>query len=391
MYFNKLGIILIITFLAFPLSGCFGLKNIQDLTYVVSIGAEFLPEEEQYKVYLQALDFSNVAKQEAGKETGEAPIWHGEAQGNTLNLAVSDLYHSAQPPLYFGHLRSIILGDKLVTTDLDNFLANLGRNRSIRHNSYIFATHDVSIHEILQTNALFEYPPIYTILHNPEQLGDDSLYVHPFTLREVLINLREPYKTLMLPSIAINRKDWQKNDENYPLLYLNGVYVFHQKEYKGYLPVEGISGVRWINDSHQGKVEHVTEEIKGDKKTHTVIRTNYPELKIDVDTSEGYPKFTLTAKAKVEILEVLKEIPISKLQKHLEETYHDEIMNTFKKGLELEADLYNLGTEWYQYHQAHVKKFEKEHESSFYLNEDSIKEIKFEVQLIHSNSLKFEY
>ncbi|WP_404458519.1 hypothetical protein [Sutcliffiella horikoshii] len=67
----------------FLLTGCGGIKNIQDLTYIVAIGMDYDEVEEEYIVYLQGLNFANVAKQEGGKPVEKIPSFVGTARGKT--------------------------------------------------------------------------------------------------------------------------------------------------------------------------------------------------------------------------------------------------------------------------------------------------------------------
>ena len=85
-------------------TGCSGLKNIQDLTYIVAIGLDYDEEKQEYTAYLQGLNFANVAKQEGAKPIEPIPIFIASASGETLNLAVSKLYKKSEPPVFFGHV-----------------------------------------------------------------------------------------------------------------------------------------------------------------------------------------------------------------------------------------------------------------------------------------------
>ena len=97
------------------MTGCTNMKNIQDLTYIVAIGMDYNQETKQYTAYIQGLNFANVAKQEGSRPVEPIPIFIASATGETLNLAVSKLYSKSEPPLFFGHVTTLVLSKNIVT------------------------------------------------------------------------------------------------------------------------------------------------------------------------------------------------------------------------------------------------------------------------------------
>ncbi|MEH7332087.1 Ger(x)C family spore germination protein, partial [Neobacillus drentensis] len=152
---------LVISILAFCilLTGCSGLKNIQDLNYIVAIGLDYDAEKGEYKAYLQALNFANVAKIEAGRPTEKVPAFVASATGETLNLAVRKLYKTSEPPLFFGHVITYVISNKLVTHKFNEVVPEIGRNRSLRHTLRLVVTED-NMNDIFNTQALFQYPEV---------------------------------------------------------------------------------------------------------------------------------------------------------------------------------------------------------------------------------------
>ncbi len=145
------------------LPGCAGIKNIQDLNYIVAIGMDFDKEKNLYKVYLQGINFANVAKQEGAKSVEHIPNFIAEATGETLNIAVSKLYKKSEPPLFFGHVNTLLLSNRLVEHKFAEVIQEVGRNRSIRETIRIVTTNE-DIREILNVTALYNYPSIFTVI-----------------------------------------------------------------------------------------------------------------------------------------------------------------------------------------------------------------------------------
>ncbi|MGD6969328.1 hypothetical protein ACQCVP_23255 [Rossellomorea vietnamensis] len=104
------------------------MKNIQDLTYIVSMGMDYDEENKEFKVYIQGLNFANVAKQEGSRPTEPVPIFIASATGETLNLAVSKLYKKSEPPLFFGHVVTLVLTESVMKEKFQEVMNEIGRN-----------------------------------------------------------------------------------------------------------------------------------------------------------------------------------------------------------------------------------------------------------------------
>lgn len=117
----------------------------------------------EYIVYLQGLNFANVAKQEGARPTEKVPIFVGRAEGETLNLAISELYNKTENDLFLGHVSALVLSDKIVTHKFNEVIEEINRNRSLSSTLQIVTTEE-EIEDVLNVEALFNFPPIYTIL-----------------------------------------------------------------------------------------------------------------------------------------------------------------------------------------------------------------------------------
>ncbi|MBX4384197.1 spore gernimation protein GerC, partial [Mycobacterium tuberculosis] len=62
-------------FMFLLLSGCQKPVEIQYQAYAIGFGVDFIDEE--YVVYVQFLDFSNVAKTESSSINQDKPVWLG--------------------------------------------------------------------------------------------------------------------------------------------------------------------------------------------------------------------------------------------------------------------------------------------------------------------------
>jgi spore germination protein KC len=364
------------------LSSCSGLKNIQDLTYVTGIGMDYDEEKKEFTVYLQGLDFANVAKQEGGGPTEPIPIFVAKANGETLNLAVSKLYDKTEPPLFFGHVKTLVLSQSVVTHRFKEVIEEIGRNRSIRPTLRVLTTEE-NIEEVFNIKALFEYPAVYTVLYkksNVEVLQDE---IKPTTLMDFLRDYYEPMGVAKLPNVKIDKDSW-KADKTYPVLFFNGYNIFQKQEFIRELPLNQGVFVDWLK---QKKIL-INKRVEEDRKLVAAVKLASPKMKVKYDKGTPSPKFSIELSVQGDLLEKIQDIPLNKLEKLIEEDIKSNLTSIYKDGVEHEMDILNVGEKWYR---KHPRKYSKLSNSTrFYLEQDSLKGIKVNVGIIHFNAYNYD-
>lgn len=59
------GLYILMISLSLLLTGCWDIREVQDINYISAIGVDY--KDGEYIIYAQMLDFSSVAKQEGGE------------------------------------------------------------------------------------------------------------------------------------------------------------------------------------------------------------------------------------------------------------------------------------------------------------------------------------
>jgi Ger(x)C family germination protein len=364
------------------LTGCAGIKNIQDLTYIVAIGMDYDEEKEEYVVYLQGLNFANVAKQEGGKPAESIPIFVAAASGETLNLAVSKLYRKSEPPLFFGHVKTLVLSQHLLKNKSKEVLEEIGRNRSFRPTLRVVTTEE-AIQEVFNVNALFNYPAIYTVLYieKTKHLAQDE--IKPSTLMDFLREYHEPMGTAKLPSVKIDKDSWVA-DQNYPVLFFNGYSVFEKQEYVREIPFDDAVYINWLLEKNIS----LDQRVEVDGELVAAVKLANPKMKIKYNKSASAPAFSIEISTSADLLEKLKDLPLDKFKKLMEEDIKAKVENIYQAGVENKLDLLNVGEKWFR---QHPKKYhELNNSKQFYLQKNSLTDVKVDVEVLHFNSYKYE-
>ncbi|QCR32395.1 Ger(x)C family spore germination protein [Lysinibacillus sp. SGAir0095] len=375
-------LILLIILSTFFLSSCSGLKNIQDITYIVAIGMDYNQEKDEYTVYLQALNFSNVAKQESTRPTDKVPVFVGKATGESLNIAVSKLYSKTEPYLFFGHVNALVLSQEIVTHRNIEVVEEIGRNRSLRSTIQVVSTKD-NIEDIFRVEALFNYPTLYTILFKnyASEVARDE--IRPITLMEFLKSYYEPMGVAKMPSVKIDDTHWT-SDGKYPSLYFDGYEIFQNRKHMSHLPFHDAIFLNWLLDNRvvlNRKIE------KGDELLATVEFLN-PKLKFHYTKGTEYPEFTIDLSVNVNLLEELAEVKIEELTKLIEDDIKEDIQGLYQKGIEHKMDILNVGENWYRKKPGKYRELKNSY--AFYLDENSLQHVNVSVNIFHFNSYKYD-
>jgi spore germination protein KC len=364
------------------LTGCSGLKNIQDLTYIVAIGLDYDEEKQEYTAYLQGLNFANVAKQEGAKPIEPIPIFIASASGETLNLAVSKLYKKSEPPIFFGHVETLVLSKRVVKHRFREVIEEVGRNRSLRHTMRIITTEE-KIPDIFNIKALFNYPAVYTVLYkkNTDDVFQDE--IKPLKLMHFLREFYEPMGVAKLPSVKIDYDSW-KAEKDYPVLFFDGFAIFQKQKFMKDLSMNDAVFINWLLEKRVSLDQKVVE----DDQLVAAIKLSSPKMKIKYVKGKTSPQFTIEISAQADLLEKIKEIPIDKLIKLIEADIKTKVMRIYNEGLEKNTDLLNVGEKWFREHPQQYQKLMRT--SNFYLDKNSLKNVKVDVQIFHFNSYKYE-
>lgn len=104
--------ILIICFILLFQTGCWDEKEIGEVDYITTLGIDY--KDENYIIYVQMLDFSNVAKQEVSKVSQPAPLYIGKSSGKNINDAVYNLYLTTQQQVNWSHVGAIIYSESVL-------------------------------------------------------------------------------------------------------------------------------------------------------------------------------------------------------------------------------------------------------------------------------------
>ncbi|PFP30504.1 hypothetical protein COJ96_04625 [Bacillus sp. AFS073361] len=358
---------IIITSLMFLLTGCFGAKEIEGETYITAMGMDY--KEGAFKLYIQGLNFGNIAKQEGGP-LEQQPILIGEAKGESLAAALGELEQLTALPLNYGHIKTIILSDSILKEKIEVVMDLISRSPFLRYNIFIFGTGE-NLKSLMETQSFFNYPQLYTVIHRPEEVihYDYSLPIikyHQFTSR-----YNRSVGTTLIPSLNIDNNHFTEGKKK-SIAHINGEYVFSKQHFKGWLSKKEFSGLRWLTGQNQDVFIRPGNE-------NLSVRVRNLKTKILV-SKEKDPTYKIVVKGKGIMTQNSKNKTLKEVEKEINKIIKNEILSTVKKGDQLNTDVLNISEKSYKYYLNHwsidtIRKF----------NVHSVKQIQVKIKLEPGN------
>lgn len=327
------------------LTGCWDIKTVQDVNYFTGLGIDYV--DRKYVVYIQQLDFSNIAKTDGGNSDKKSASLIGQASGDSLSEAVMELYKTVQQSVFWGHLGTIVLSEQLLKSEtIVEIFDALLRSPEIRMTPWIFGTKD-KIGDIFNAYAFFHMSPYNTLLYAPVSSYRQKSVIIPKRLYEFSKEFREPGATVLLPSLTISRKTWRVEEKPEPKLEMNGYYAMHNEKYVDLFTIEQVQGLKWMrSDTSISRLM-----LKQDGKPLATLQIGSPKPHISIAGGSGTnPRMMFSVRLKAEVLELWQEATESELEKAANEKVRGDILATYRQGLRSKADLFNVEHQLYRYH-----------------------------------------
>jgi len=332
--------------LVLPLTGCWDIKTVQDVNYFTGLGIDYV--DSKYVVYIQQLDFSSIAKSDSGgngDKTSSSLIGH--ASGDSFSDAILELYKSVQQTVFWGHLSTIVLSERLLKSDtIVEIFDSLLRSPEIRMTPWIFGTKE-KIGDIFNTYAFFHMSPYNTLLYAPISSFRQQSVITPMRIYEFSKELREPGATVLLPSLTITNKAWREEEKPEHKLELNGYYALYNEKYVDSFTLEQVQGLKWMtSDTSMSRLT-----LKQSGKPLATLQIGKPKPRISIAGGSGTsPRLIFSVRLKAEVLELWQEATESELEKAANEKVRGEILASYRQGLNNKADLFNIEHRLYRDH-----------------------------------------
>ncbi|MFT9819668.1 Ger(x)C family spore germination protein [Lysinibacillus sp. NPDC056185] len=363
------------------LSGCWDINEAQRMYYVDGLGIDY--KDGQYEIYLQLINFTNVAKSEyPNPQTVPAEV--GQAKGKTLEEALFKLFRSIDQKVFWGHMTFIIfseeaLKDKNALSIIDTVL----RYRETRYQIWTYCTQD-SIKDILLLTPILNKSLISSKLSTPLDTDDQETFVEPVNFRNLVIGLNEPNHEIGIPYVTIN-KNWETAEQQGQDTTFIGVGVLSKSGFKGLIKNDAARGMQWMhNRTHRGEI---TFKLDGDETDFLTVTLE--KIKVDIEplVKNNQVTFEVVVKLNATLNGLKTNVSEDEIRKKIIKEVKKEIRTTYKEALAKDIDIYRLSEHLYRKNVKVWKRLEKD--GKIPLTPSSISKLEIDVNQVNSGRKTF--
>ncbi|WP_276356742.1 Ger(x)C family spore germination protein [Cohnella caldifontis] len=368
--------------LALALTGCWDIKDIETTNFATAIGLDYAGGK--YSVYVQMLDFTSVAKSESGKPAEPVPVWVGKGTGETLIEAFNDLYPTAQLRILYGQTQAIVLSERILEHGKRDAKDILNRYYEMRYTPWMYGT-KAPIDELFAVTPFFNLSPIVSVLIQPRESYRQLSVIPPVQMVRFASEFREPAHTVILPSLAISKKNWKSGGTPKPLLEIDGCFAFHDQKYIGWFDKREVTGIRWTSKF----TRRSPVLVRSGGNPQASVSLEHPRIRVQPRVKGNKVSYRYRVRLVGYVSEVLQPIPESELIRKIEEAVRAELRQTFETGLKQGADLLHLEHELYRQNNRAWKRIRSAEATG--LTAGSLEDIRVDVFLKHAGKLKYSF
>lgn len=372
--------ILSLLFIPFLITGCWDLKDLQEINYLTALG--FDQENGEFVIYGQLLDFAAVAKAESGK-SNSMPNWIGRGSGKTLVNAIDDLYRSSQLRIFYGHVNAIVIGDRLLKDKsmMDQVEQFVGRYYELRYTPWLFGTSD-KLGKVLAATSIFDLSPAVSVLQQPLEVYKQRSIVSPVSIREFAVDTNEPCRTTLLPSIVVSDANWSKGSKRQGMLTISGAYAMTGDRLRGWFASEKLTGLAWVEpQSYRGPLV-----LYADKKLSAGLSLEQPKIKIHPRIRKDKAEYAIEIALSGTLAMSLGQMSEIELETQAADKVREQIRELYEEGLKQGVDVLNLETSLYRKKNREWKRLKQS--GGLELTTESLASIDVKVKIERTGNLK---
>lgn len=363
------------------LSGCWGIRDIDHIVYVHAIGVDY--KDNKFIVYVQFINFTGLAKTNAGGGQQQVSTAVGKATGETFNIVTDTLYPSVQQMVSWGHVKGIVFTERaLKHAPLQDVFDVLDRYSEIRHTLWTYATKE-PLDDLFSTVPLLQGAVYYSLLANPEDIYRQSSFIRPIRLNRFLADANEPGSTVRLPYLSISKVHWQEDNKQKNMLSVSGLCFVHDYRLEECVNRSKLKGIRWVEQD----IARTPIYVQKEKRTIASIVVLGPKSKISYKMEKGEPRFTIEVQAKGSVIELRERMPEKELLQLAKKTIEKEIRSLYQLGQQQGIDMLNLSEAMYRQNPKDWKKVAVHGEIP--LTDETLKAVKVKLSLDTSGTRKF--
>lgn len=317
------------------LTGCWDMREINDLGLVMAVGVDRDKKTKNFVVTAQIARPSAIAGGKTGGG-GELPVWIGSAEGKTIFEAVRNLAKFSSRRVMWAHNNIVIIGQSLAEEDITPVMDFFVHNAELRMKTWIAVAHgDAKTYVAAQTGMesipaislaeLFRYHELPA-----ESVASDMLHV----FSDFKSESRQPLLSALREKKKLASEGGGGSSGGQGQIELAGAAVFKDRKMVGVLTPEDTRGVAWVRKDTKKAVIAVTGYENEEDKVSVEIKNS--KLNIGSSIKGQIPAIDINLKVEGVISEqdTLDNTHIDDFKAKVEKLTSEEITREIRLGVD---------------------------------------------------------
>lgn len=342
---KKEMLLLLIILNLLVLSGCWDIREINELGLVTAVGIDKADDDNRYIVSVQIANPSSK-NSGSGQSSEKSDVWIGSEEGASIFDATRKLVKTSSRRIMWAHNNVVIIGESLAKEGIIPVIDYFTHNPELRMKAAIVIA-DGDAKEYINAKIGMDSPPgvSFGSLEGYRALAAESVESQ---LLEVSSNLKSKYANPLVSKISLKETESQSGDSeskdsgNSKIVELSGAAAFKKDKMVGWLSPEESRGIAWILNQTKNTAVTVVDSEHGDKSV--VVETTGVKAKIKTEVSKGMPKISIHISGEGDIVEEdgTSNKSMKEVKKHITELLNKRIKEEIKNSLELVQKEYRV-------------------------------------------------
>lgn len=377
---NKKILLILIILITF-LSGCWDSRESERMLYLYGIGVDY--KDDKYEIYAQIIDFTNIAKSEQPNNPDAIQAEVGNASAETESEALFQLYKSLDEQLYWGHISYLVLSEDLLNSGkADAFINMFSRFHDTRYQTWIYSTAE-PLGDVLLTTPIINKAISLSKMSDPLNSYKQDSSIEPINLRKLILRMDEPGHEVNIPNLTLTDK-WKTKKASEKTTSFNGISVISPDVFKGHIASDKARGMQWMTN----ETKRSGMSIMMDADEYLSVALDRIHVKTTPIVQDGHVTFDINVKLNATVNGFKGKVTEQKIRKEVEKRVKKEIKDTYKEGLNIDADVFRLSEKLYRKDVKTWKKLQKD--GKIELDENSIRNIKVVIEKVNSGRKSFK-
>lgn len=365
------------------LSGCWSIREVERLLYIHGIGVDFVDGE--YVVYVQIINFMNVAKSESPNSTTEqAEV--GVGRGKTMEDAIFEIYKTADEEIFWGHLSFIILTEEVLKDGrMNQVIDSFIRFIKTRYRIFVYSTQS-PLMDLLHVVPVISKATNLSKIADPMNSYHQESFIEPLDIRRMIIRMDEPPKEVAVPLVNVS-SNWEAVKGPIKSFRLAGAGIITRQHFKGFITDGELDGLEWM--TKKTKEGGVSFSLDGEEEdSYAAANLNKVRVKITPIFEKGKFRFDIAISMTALSTIVPHNTNPDLFKKKIIEKVKEEIMTTYRAALAKDVDIYRLSEHAYRKNFAEWKNVQKD--GKIELNENSIRKLHVKIRRLDTGRKELE-